>query len=247
MFETLTFRDTATAGLMALVAVTAARLVWTIVEPIGPIGLAPPTPPPEAGAAQADFAALGRFDPFHRTPVSMGAAAPAGDTAGFRLFAVRTAGAGGGSAIVAGPDGRQASFAVGSEVAPGVTLASIAADHVVLSSGGRRSSLHFPASTPGAAPPPPYMPPPALPASVPGVAPPSLTPSGFTLQPGAPGADYMALAGLQPGDVITSVNGKGLSGVSNPDELGLAQGEEAVIQYERAGEVRTATLKVPSP
>jgi general secretion pathway protein C len=223
MFETLTLRDTATAGLLALVAVQTARLAWAAVAPIGPLGAAP-APAPEIRSPSADVAVLGRFDPFYRVPVSMGTSAPAAETASFRLFAVRSSG-GSASAIIAGADGRQSSVLVGAEVAPGVILASVAGDHVVLSTNGRRSDLFFPtvgsAAPPAAAytPPPPPAPPPVQPVSA----------------PPAPRAvpEFLAAAGLQPDDQVTSI-------APAPD------GQGAVIQYQRAGEARTATVGIPS-
>src|SRR5690606_4712520 len=68
---------------------------------------------------------------------------------------VRASGAGGGSAILAGPDGRQVSVGVGEEIAPGVTLVSVAADHAVIERGGARERLEFAAATQGAPSSPP--------------------------------------------------------------------------------------------
>lgn len=117
-------------------AAQAARLVWTFAAPVSAVSTPAKSPRPPV-----DLSVLARFDAF-------GVARGAGGSAieGFRLFGVRTGGVGGGSAIIAGPDGVQKSYAVGEAVADGVTLASVAADHVELSRGGARVTLSFPES-----------------------------------------------------------------------------------------------------
>lgn len=83
---------------------------------------------------------LARFDAFGAAGGATGGSA----IEGFRLFGVRSGGPGGGSAIIAGSDGVQKSYAVGETIVDGVTLASVAADHVELSRGGARATLSFP-------------------------------------------------------------------------------------------------------
>lgn len=124
--------------LVAALAWQAAALLWILL----PLPTANRTP--DAGAREDDFAILTRFDPFFR---SAPAALDAATAQAFRLYGVRAGGAGAGSAIIGGPDGAQASFAVGDEVAPGVRLDSVAEDHVVLARGGARTSLFFPTAT----------------------------------------------------------------------------------------------------
>ncbi len=125
-------------AMLLLVAMQAARLIW--------IFAAPPEPTaPKATASvfrAVDHKIFAAFDAFG----SSGAAPQAGAQAtveGFRLYGVRQDGSSG-SAIIAGPDGVQKSFAVGETVAQGVTLASVGADHVELSRGGARMTLSFP-------------------------------------------------------------------------------------------------------
>ncbi|HYG27393.1 MAG TPA: type II secretion system protein N [Caulobacteraceae bacterium] len=120
--------------LVSVLAIQSARVVWALAAPAAPpaMRIAPaPTP---------DFSVLTRFDPFFRGEA---AAASADASQGFRLFGVRVYGPRG-SAIIAGPDGRQNSVGVGEEVSPGVRLQAVAADHVVLSRGGAATQLHFP-------------------------------------------------------------------------------------------------------
>lgn len=119
------------------IATQAARLIWIVAAPMGPVA-APVAP----SRPRADLGVLASFDAFG---VSGGAVSPSGATGeAFRLFGVRSGGVGGGSAIIAGSDGVQKSYAVGETIADGVTLASVAADHVELSRGGARSTLSFP-------------------------------------------------------------------------------------------------------
>ena len=124
--------------MLALVATQAARLIWIVAGP------PQPTPPKIVATTfrAVDHKILAAFDAFG----SSGAAPQPGAQAsveGFRLYGVRQDG-NSGSAIIAGPDGVQKSFAVGEAVAQGVTLASVGADHVELSRGGARMTLSFP-------------------------------------------------------------------------------------------------------
>ncbi|HWT11440.1 MAG TPA: type II secretion system protein N, partial [Allosphingosinicella sp.] len=117
--------------LLALVAVQAARLFWTVVTPVGPVGDWKGT---SATAMPAAGAALAEFDPFFR----LSAAGPAVVTSlSLKLYGVRDDRATGrGSAIIALPDGTQQSYAVGDEIMPGVTLSQVGFDSVTISRGG---------------------------------------------------------------------------------------------------------------
>ena len=148
--------------LLSLLAMQCARLVWTLITPLGPVGdwkteaaLRPAQP--------TTSALLGSFDPFFRA--SPGAAAtPAVVTSlNMKLFGVREDRASGrGSAIIGVGDGQQRSFLVGEEIMPGVTLTAVGFDSVTVSRGGAPEQLFLdqspPATTvgPGA---PPYSPP----------------------------------------------------------------------------------------
>lgn len=123
--------------LVAALATQAARLALIIAEP----GAAPVS---HAAQSPADYAVLTRFDPFFRS-AGEAQASPAN---AYRLFGVIADEDGQGSAILAGPDNRQTSVAVGEEVAPGVKLEEVAADHVVLSRAGVRSRIYFPDAQP---------------------------------------------------------------------------------------------------
>lgn len=157
-------------ALLALVAVQGARLFWALLTPLGPLGdwKAPAslTAPPAA-------VGLADFDPFFR----LSAGGPGVVTAlDLKLFGIREDRATGrGSAIIALPDGRQMSFAVGDEIMPGVTLAEVGFDNVTINRQGTREQIFLdqsteaePAGAPdgGAVPPPPAMqqsmPPPSI-------------------------------------------------------------------------------------
>lgn len=124
-------------ALVLLLAAQAARLVWILAAPAAAVSA-----PAKAPRPPVDLSVLARFDAFSATGGATGGSA----IDGFRLFGVRAGGPGGGSAIIAGPDGVQKSYAVGETIADGVTLASVAADHVELSRGGARATLSFPVS-----------------------------------------------------------------------------------------------------
>lgn len=168
-----TVYSTLELALIALLAIQSARLVWAVLTPVGPVGIWRP----EHGAAPGSPEAILRgFDPFYR--------ASGGDAAGpsvvtnlqLTLFGVRIDEAqGGGSAIIAGPDGVQQSVGVGQEILPGVRLKAVAFDHVTIDRGGAAEDLYLPQTE--QAPIAPAMPsgPPLLSGSVPpGVAAPPL-------------------------------------------------------------------------
>ncbi len=114
----LTAYSWAELALLVLIAVQAARLFWILVAPVGPVGDWKAT---GAAVAPQDPSLLARFDPFFRLD---GTAGPTVVTSlNLKLYGVREDRATGrGSAIIALPDGRQMSFAVGEQIMPGVTL-----------------------------------------------------------------------------------------------------------------------------
>lgn len=243
--------------LVALLAVQAARLVWTLAEPAGGLGQAPAAR--TQVAKPADLSVFTRFDPFFRV-ADASAATTRAEGGSLQLFGVRSDGRGGGSAILGGPDGRQGSFAVGETVAPGVVLRAVAADHVILARGGGVQRLVFTAPAPSAPPPPAGSVAPTLaPAGADAgridpkafLAAAALTPrtsggqvSGYRLT-GKGQGDALARAGLRDGDVLLSVEGNPL----NPERMSelsdlLAQSSEVEIRFERAGQIMTTTLRM---
>ena len=123
--------------LVVALGLAVARLFWLLVTPLGPVGQWQAAPPlvPDAGARAA---LIERFDPF-------GSVEPSAEEGSFAtdlvLHGVRTSGPQGGGAILALPDGTQASFALGDEVVPGVRLVEVGTAHVVLERGGTRQQL----------------------------------------------------------------------------------------------------------
>ncbi len=135
--------------LLSLLAVQCARLFWTFVTPLGPVGewkaaaaLRPAAQPP---VFVADF------DPFFR--MADASNAPIVVTSlSLKLFGVREDRASGrGSAIIGTPDGVQRSFAVGEEISPGVILTAVGFDSVTISRGGAAEQIFLDqSSSPGA-------------------------------------------------------------------------------------------------
>jgi general secretion pathway protein C len=253
------------AALLALIAVQCARLIWTAVTPVGPIGDWRGT---GGEPAPASSYALGSFDPFFR--LSGGAGPVTVTSLNLKLFGIRQDQASGqGSAIIAGSDGQQRSIGVGEEVEPGVTLKAVGFDSVTISRGGADEQLFMdqsqgpatvtpPGAPPRAAPPPqiiqpttsvepggPPVPPSRVPPPQPQV---SLQPrmngnelTGVTVRPQGNGDGLRAL-GLAPGDVVTAVNGRR---IRSPEQVQSMVAElasaRAIVQVERDG--RMVTLR----
>ena len=181
---------------------------------------------------------------------------------GLTLFGININEAtGGGSAIIAGEDGVQTSYAVGDEIAPGVKLVGVAFDHVLLDRGGARESLFLDQSgeaavaapvTPLPSPTPEVgstvtagvsasgeMSPATLKAGV-GFAPRAENGrvTGLVVQPQGDGAVFRA-AGLRPGDVIRSVNGRPIGSAGDAAALAnqIAPGARISLEVERGASV----------
>lgn len=244
----------------ALLLWQSVRLLWTLIVPLSPLGAWQPQTAVIASVAErrALFAGL---DPFFRG----GAQGPtsANVTAlGLTLYGINLNEAtGGGSAIIATDDGVQSSYAVGDEIAPGVTLAGIAFDHVLLDRGGARESLFLdqsgdaPVATPATPLPAPTpeigsaggaapaaggeMSPAALKAGV-GFAPRTEDGrvTGLVVQPQGDGAVFRA-AGLRPGDVVRSVNGRPIASAADAASLAsqFAPGARVSLEIERGASV----------
>lgn len=249
--------------LLALIAVQAARLVWILVTPVGPLG--DWKAPSSLNALPAASAGLGEFDPFFRLS---GAGGPAVVTGlNLKLYGVREDRATGrGSAIIALPDGTQQSFAVGDEIIPGVRLAEVGFDSVTIDRSGTREQIFLDQSTPApngapaavpevATPttsaPQPIRPPP------PAAAPPPPVEAGQAFQfqprvangrvdgvivtPGGDGGRAFRAAGFEAGDVIVSVNGQRVSSLEQARAAMGRSGQAAVI-VDRGG--RAIPLRV---
>lgn len=146
MAARLSWQGLISALLWAALALLAARLFWALVTPLGPAG-APATLPAQPNAAARE-AMLRAYDPFFPAPAAEGGMIAVTPLA-LRLHGVRVnEGSGQGSAIIAGPDGVQTSYAVGEAVQPGVILKAVSFDHVVIDRNGREEWLFLDQSTP---------------------------------------------------------------------------------------------------
>lgn len=224
-------------GLATAIAGLAAALVWALVTPVSPLGGWQPVSV-RVMAPSARAALFAGLDPFNRTPpgaspVSSGDSGTVTSLA-VTLFATRSMPGGGGSAIIAGSDGVQQVYRIGAEVQPGVTLAEIAFDHVALSRNGAKELLYLDQSR--AAPSADRV------VAANPVAPPAGSGSGgptgpLTLEaarrgisfgPHAEGGRVVGLevqsngdgiafrgAGFQPGDIVTAVDGKPVTGAGD--------------------------------
>jgi Type II secretion system protein C len=143
-----------------VVGIVLARAFWLAVTPAGPLG----TPPIAAAAAAASPMALAGSDPFFPG----GTAAPDA-VSGLDLALVGTrvdTASARGSAIIATPDGRQQSFAIGDEIMLGVKLVAVEFESVTLDRGGARETLYIDQSPSAVGPAPaaqaaiPVVPPP---------------------------------------------------------------------------------------
>lgn len=248
------------AVLGALLIWQIVRLLWTIITPLSPLGAWQPQAAVISSPAERR-ALFASFDPFFRS-APQGPASATVTAVGLTLFGININEAtGGGSAIIAGEDGVQSSYAVGDEIAPGVRLVGVAFDHVLLDRGGARESLFLDqsgeaaianASTPLPAPTSEVglaaasgtnasgeMSPESLKAGV-GFAPrtESGRVTGLVVQPQGDGAIFRA-AGLRPGDVIRSVNGRPIGSASDAAALAnqIAPGARISLEVERGASV----------
>lgn len=249
-------------GLLAiLLAIQVARLFWVIVTPVGPAG-SWRAPSANVVPASARAALFSGFDPFFRNDQ------PASDAANvtslsLTLFGIRAnESSGGGSAIIAGEDGVQNSYAVGEEVAPGVVLDAVAFDHVILSRGGVKESLYLDQSVPAETVNPASAPSPSAPGAPQtndaalnadtiqksiGFAPRNEggRVTGLVLQPRDDGT-MMRLAGFQPGDIVVSVNGRPVSSASDIAAQ-LKPGARLSVEIERGGSKVPIALNLEQP
>lgn len=245
--------------LLALLAWQTARLVWALLTPLGPLGDWRPAPGPDASRGRAVLAS--GFDPFFRLA---GGEGPAVVTSlQLTLFGVRVDEASGrGSAIIAGPDGIQTSYAVGEAILPGVTLKTVGFDNVVISRNGADETLFLDQSgaAPVAAPTggttesEALLAPPSQPQAITfaelrsGItaAPRSSNGrvTGIVVRPGT--GDVFGRAGFRPGDVIAAVNGRP---VSSPEDLqqaaaALSAGGTLSLGVERGADVVPLTISI---
>lgn len=248
-------------GLLAiLLATQAARLFWTVVTPVGPLGNWR-APSVNIVPSSARVALFSGFDPFFRND-AVAASADNVTSLNLTLFGIRAnESSGGGSAIIAGEDGIQNSYAVGEEVAPGVILDAVAFDHVILSRGGIRESLYLDQSVPAET---------VNPATNAGAAPATASSrdvalnadslqksigfaprneggrvTGLVLQPRDDGT-MLRIAGFQPGDIVVAVNGRPVSSAADIASQ-LRPGARLSVEVERGGSKVPIALNLEQP
>jgi general secretion pathway protein C len=257
------------ALLVLALLIQLARLIWVVLTPIAPLGdWQARTANVMSPASRA--ALFASFDGFDRAAAG-GDANAAVTSLDLTLYGLRmNEASGGGSAIIAGSDGVQRSYAVGEEVSPGVKLVQVLFDHVVLERNGSRESLFLdqsvPAETVGDAP-LSAVPATATPATggTPTVqAPGPLTAeaisagigfaprtengraTGFAVTPKGDGAVF-AQAGFRPGDIIVEINGRKVSSAADGAALAgqLRPGARLSLQVERGTETLPIALIIP--
>ena len=240
-------------ALAATIAVLGAVLLWTAVTPVSPLGAWRPAGVRVMSPAARSSLFAG-FDPFNRANAVK--SAPGAETVtglALTLYGIRVnAATGGGSAIIAGADGIQQVYRVGAEVMPGIILAEVHFDHVGLTHGGASELLYIDQSKPAPAA-TTLTQTPAGPVGQ--TAPGALTVdavrenisfvprsengkvTGLQVSAGSNAAPFRA-AGFQPGDVITAVNGKAITGGADAAALAsrLQPGQSVSVTVNRNGQ-----------
>jgi general secretion pathway protein C len=251
------------ALLIVLLIVQVARLIWTIVTPIAPLGDWQ-VRTANVLSAPSRAALFASFDAFDRAAAT-GDASASVTSLDLTLYGLRmNEASGGGSAIVAGSDGVQRSYSVGEEVAPGVKLVQVLFDHVVLERGGTRESLFIDQSVPadtvgdtaatvstGAQPLPVVQAGPLTAEAISGGV--GFAPrtengraTGFAVTPKGDGAVF-AQAGFKPGDIVIEINGRKVSSAADGAALAgqLRPGARLSLLIERGTETVPIALIIP--
>jgi len=243
--------------LIVLLAILCARLFWAAFVPLGPVGnwAGPPAATLNQGAG-----ILTRFDPFFRLSAQPGTSVVT--SLPVKLFGVRVDQATGrGSAIIATPDGLQSSYAVGDEIMPGITLKAVSYDNVTITRSGNDEQLFLDQSVVAVV----ATTSPTAPLTVGGTssveggltaralrAGVSFAPrlekgavTGFVVSASGDGSAFRTV-GLQPGDIVTQINGRGIrsvedfnEAVSSPPNAG-----QIVFLVERGGKTVTLNAQV---
>ncbi|GHC88853.1 type II secretion system protein N [Novosphingobium pokkalii] len=202
----------AEAALLASAGALLVMLGWVLLVPLGP-------PPAADGSGPVVLDAptraglFAQFDPFARDGAAAGAG---GESLPLTLLGTRSAADGqGGAAILAGADGVQRAVPVGEEAMPGVRLAQVAFDHVVLQRPGGAVVLRLSGARQEAS------------APAPATLRFRLSEAGGVPALMAQGAEGQAL-GLLPGDRIVAVEGVAVRDARAAPQL------EAAMQSGRA-------------
>lgn len=264
-------------GLVLLVLIVqAARLLWVLLVPVGQYGDWRAREPMviSADARQALFAG---FDPFFRVSGSaVDGATHQVTSLPLQLYGIRlNEGSGQGAAIIANGNGEQQNYAVGDEIAPGVTLKAVHFDHVVISRSGVNENLFIDqsqqAQSPQITPATPDVGddaaagqaegPPSEPSAESAAPPPSdaimkgidFVPhlergrvTGVVVRPANDGKGFVR-AGFRPGDIITQVNGQPITSSADLTALrrDIRPGARISLTVERGGTTVPIALLLP--
>ena len=165
-----------------------------------------------------------------------------------------------GSAIIALPDGRQQSFAVGDEIMPGrARWPQVGFDNVTINRGGTPEQIFLDQSTPAPAagaprrrrravasrrrpPPPPPAAPPASPADPLRRVSPAAGSTASSSAPGGDGGQAFRGAGFDAGDVIVAVNGQRVTSLEQARAAMRARAGNVTVMVDRGG--RAVPLRV---
>lgn len=231
----------------------AGLLAWTLASAEAP---AAPAPEPEPIAAAPVPTPMPTPD---AGPAPAAPPAPAASPDGLILYGISGGGAAGRAAVLGSASGFQRVVPLGRDYRPGLTVAEIAGDHVILASGNARYRLDLsrggaspvsaaPAALAAAAP----VPAPAGAAIDPVALRLGLAPrkaggrtTGFALKANAK-LPALARAGLRPGDVILAVNGQPFDSEEKLIDLPreIAGSWDAEFEFERGGRRMKASLPV---
>lgn len=255
---------------LLILLIQVARLMWTVITPVSPVGDWRPASAVVLPVATRQ-ALFSTFNPFAR-----GAAADQGQAVitslQIELFGITVNGSSGlGSAIIAGSDGIQTSYAVGEEIQSGVTLAGVAFEYILINRGGTQERVYIDQSVPaqvvgsGSAP--------ASGAggatratsgaTVSGAGNPPRTVenlnrfvgfnprnvngkiTGIVASPSGDVAGYRAM-GFLPGDIITSVNGRRIASASDAAfvQQQIKPGARLSLMVERGAETVPLALNL---
>ena len=241
--------------LASLLLIQAIRLTWLILTPLGPVGdyrandvqiLSP----------QSRLTLFSSFDPFFRGNAAQSANVVT--SLQLTLFGIRMNEASGlGSAILSGPDGVQDNYVVGQEIMSGVTLNSVAFDHVIINRGGVLESLYLdqsvPAQTVGTDDPEATTTLATGGNEIPGIA--SLAPrndqgkvTGIVLSPLGDGSLFKS-AGFRDGDIIVSINGNRVGSTSDIETLKsqIQPGARLSVEVERGANTVPIAVNLGAP
>lgn len=245
--------------MLGLLILQLARLLWAVVTPVGAYG------PWEGRQAQllspaARAALFSSFDPFFRAGMADQSGGAVVTSLALTLHGIRVnEGSGLGSAIIAGPDGLQNSFAVGDEIMPGVVLKGVAFDHVSIDRGGSQEQLFLDQTADAPVATPVDAATDTSPASATLADSPGATPTADAIRRDVGAAPRMqggrvtgvvltsrgpafAAAGFQPGDIVTAVNGQPVSSDIQALQRLIIPGARLSFQVERGASTASINL-----